>query len=61
MRKVNVIEFVSLDGVTEPPGRPEEDICEGPARTGAEGRESEMPAPVAHTTTRAITSHAISY
>jgi len=34
MRKVNVLEFVSLDGVIQAPGRPEEDTGGGFAYGG---------------------------
>ena len=41
MRKINVLEFVSLDGVTQAPGGPEEDTSGGFAHGGWTSPHSE--------------------
>ena len=43
MRKINVLEFVSLDGVVQAPGGPEEDTSGGFAYVYAEGRATSPP------------------
>jgi hypothetical protein len=40
MRKVNVLEFVSLDGVAQAPGGPEEDTSDGFAYGGWRSKRS---------------------